>query len=95
MRALARPYPGTFADLPAGRLVLWRTLPEGSLARPPADAGAPAPATVELHLVDDALAVICADGGKLRVLEATLNGAPLDARSFRAAFGCASIPLAR
>ncbi|MCD6732959.1 MAG: formyltransferase [Burkholderiaceae bacterium] len=95
VRALARPYPGTFADLPAGRLVLWRTLPEGSLARPPADAGAPAPATVELHLVDDALAVICADGGKLRVLEATLNGAPLDARSFRAAFGCASIPLAR
>lgn len=87
VRALARPYPGAFADLAAGRLVLWRTLPDGVIA--------PAPASAELRLIDDELAVVCADGGKLRVLEATLAGAPLDAGSFRAAFGGAPIPLVR
>jgi methionyl-tRNA formyltransferase len=87
VRALARPYPGAFADLEAGRLVLWRTLPDGAAAAPPGAA--------ELCVIDDALAIVCADGGKLRVLEATLDGAPLDARSFRAAFGSASISLGR
>ena len=87
MRALARPYPGAFADLEAGRLVLRRTLPDGAAAAPPGAA--------ELCVIDDALAIVCADGGKLRVLEATLDGAPLDARSFRAAFGSASISLGR
>ena len=85
VRALARPYPGAFADLEAGRLVLWRTLPDGTVARPPDVA--------ELRMIDDALAIVCADGGKLRVLDATLDGARLDARSFRAAFGSASISL--
>jgi len=87
VRALARPYPGAFADLEAGRLVLWRTLPDGTVARRPGAA--------ELRVIDDALAIVCADGGKLRVLDATLDGTPLDARSFRAAFGSASIPLGR
>ena len=87
VRALARPYPGAFADLEAGRLVLRRTLPDGAAAAPPGAA--------ELCVIDDALAIVCADGGKLRVLEATLDGAPLDARSFRAAFGSASISLGR
>ena len=87
VRALARPYPGAFADLEAGRLVVWRTLPDGAAAAPPGAA--------ELCVIDDALAIVCADGGKLRVLEATLDGAPLDARSFRAAFGSASISLGR
>lgn len=87
VRALARPYPGAFADLEAGRLVLWRTLPDGAAAAPPGAA--------ELRVIDDALAIVCADGGKLRVLDATLDGAPLDARSFRAAFGSASISLGR
>ena len=87
VRALAHPYPGAFADLEAGRLVLWRTLPDGAAAAPPGAA--------ELRVVDDGLAIVCADGGKLRVLEATLDGAPLDARSFRAAFGSASISLGR
>jgi methionyl-tRNA formyltransferase len=87
VRALARPYPGAFADLEAGRLVLWRTLPDGTVARPPGAA--------ELRVIDDALAIVCADGGKLRVLDATIDGTPLDARSFRAAFGSASISLGR
>ena len=87
VRALARPYPGAFADLEAGRLVVWRTLPDGAAAAPPGAA--------ELRVIDDALAIVCADGGKLRVLDATLDGAPLDARSFRAAFGSASISLGR
>ena len=87
VRALTCPYPGAFADLAAGRLVLWRTLPDGVLG--------PAPESAELRLIDEELAVVCADGGKLRVLEATLDAAALDARSFRAAFGGAPIRLAR
>lgn len=62
------------------------------------DAGGPctaaAPGAPRLRVVEGALAIECADGGCLRVLEATLAGAPFDADTFRAAYGDAAIPLA-
>ena len=69
--------------------------PVGALVGEAPRASQAPPGAAELCVIDDALAIVCADGGKLRVLEATLDGAPLDARSFRAAFGSASISLGR
>ena len=87
VRALTRPYPGAFSDIGGRRLVIWRTLRSGAAGR--------RPAFTELGVVDDTLTLVCADGEQLRVLEATLDGAPLDASSFRAAFGAAPISIVR
>ncbi|HVT36186.1 MAG TPA: formyltransferase [Nevskiaceae bacterium] len=72
VRAVTRPYPGAFTDTAAGRLVIWRTLRTSRR-----DAGLP-----EL-IADDALHVRCCDGAWLRVLEAELDGKPLDAARLR------------
>lgn len=112
VRALTRPYPGAFADLERGRLIIWRTLRENPAAHE-SSAAHDGPAThatdatqaghtadtaasgvPRLRVLEGALAIECADSGRLRVLEATLAGAPFDADTFRAAYGDAAIPLA-
>ncbi|MDN0076020.1 formyltransferase [Crenobacter sp. SG2303] len=79
VRAVTHPYPGAFSDIDAGRVVIWRTLRAGDTGRTVAG--------TELYADSDALYLACADGGRLRVLDATLDGAPLDAAAFRARFG--------
>ncbi|POZ63800.1 formyltransferase [Chromobacterium alticapitis] len=72
-RALTRPFPGAFADTTAGRLLLWKTLRAG-IAAPAARA--------ELYSAESRLWLRCADGGRLAVLEAELDGQPLTADNF-------------
>jgi methionyl-tRNA formyltransferase len=86
VRALSRPYPGAFADLPAGRLIVWKT-------RRLAPAGSAAPiAAARLRVDDTLLRLDCADGGALAVLDAELDGKPLNAATFAAYCGeCASL----
>ena len=71
VRAVSHPYPGAFADLPAGRLVLWRTrvLDDGGVS---ADRGKllTRAGRVEIHP---------AGGGILLVLDGELAGSPLNA----------------
>lgn len=103
VRALTHPYPGAFADIDAGRLTLWRTLPDdaGEDAGPGARgatacAGPDRPGAGEAPLLGargDELSITCADGRRLRVLQASLDGAPLDAGAFRVAFGDTTIRL--
>ncbi|AXE29424.1 formyltransferase [Chromobacterium phragmitis] len=74
-RALARPFPGAFADTQAGRLLLWKTL----------RAGIDSPVErAEIYAADGRLWLRCADGGRLTVLEAELDGQPLTAGNFSA-----------
>lgn len=74
-RALTRPFPGAYADTPAGRLLLWKTLRAGVTE---------AAARAELYCADGKLWLRCADGGRLAVLEAELDGQPLSADNFAA-----------
>jgi len=71
VRAVSRPYPGAFADLPAGRLLLWRTrvLDDATVS---ADSGTlqTRAGRIEIHP---------AGGGILQVLDAELAGSPLNA----------------
>lgn len=98
VRALTHPYPGAFADLERGRLTIWRTLrtePTGHAGEATGHAGeATAHDGPHLRVIGSALTIDCADGARLRVLEATLAGARFDADAFRAAWGEAAIPLA-
>ncbi|MFZ4535313.1 formyltransferase [Propionivibrio sp.] len=71
VRAVTRPYPGAFSDLPAGRLVLWRT-------RVVADLGVSA-ASGKLLCCAGRIEIHPAGGGILQLLEAELSGAPLSA----------------
>lgn len=71
VRALARPYPGAFADLDGGHLVLWKTwrLPPGT------------PSGVATLVWEAGLIVFQApDGSRLQVLDADLDGQPLTAQ---------------
>jgi len=70
VRAVTRPYPGAFADLPAGRLLLWRT-------RVLADAGVSAERGMLLARAGH-LEIHPAGGGVLQVLDAELAGSPLN-----------------
>jgi methionyl-tRNA formyltransferase len=65
VRAVAPPFPGAFTELQGQRLAIHRTrvLPE---------AGAPGPA--RLRVEDQAVHADCADGGRLQILEAALDG---------------------
>jgi len=65
VRAVAPPYPGAFTELQGHRLAIHRTrlLP---------GAGAPGPA--RLHVEEGSVHVDCADGGRLQLLEAALDG---------------------
>jgi len=79
VRAVAPPYPGAFLDVRGRRLRLLRTFDCGLPPGPPHQ-----PALVT---ADRALELRAADGGRLVVLEAELDGAPLDAAHLRAAVG--------
>ncbi|WP_374346889.1 formyltransferase [Chitinimonas sp.] len=84
VRALSKPYPGAFADIGSKRLVVWRTwrLPDT----------APIAAS-HLAVQDGMLVLHCADGSRLRVLEAELDGAMLDAETFARHFGATHLAL--
>jgi methionyl-tRNA formyltransferase len=69
VRAVAPPYPGAFTELGGHHLTIHRTrVLEGSAPRQ-------AP---RLEVRDDAVVVHCADGGRLQVLEAALDGIVAD-----------------
>lgn len=85
IRAVAPPYPGAFCDVRGKRLQLLHTI----------DVGLPrgAPHAPALLLDKGTLTLRCADGGQLRVLQASLNGAPLTAMNFTTVFNAESAPL--
>lgn len=74
VRALTHPFPGAFIDLPQGRLAIWQTRHAGRAAQPPAAA--------ELSLLHEQMFLACADGGLLRVTQATLGRDELSAGNF-------------
>ncbi|MBV8658762.1 MAG: formyltransferase [Burkholderiales bacterium] len=86
VRALAKPYPGAFADLESGRLVLWKT------RRVSEPVGTPL-ATATLLIQNGELVLNCADGHRLVILDAELDGALFDAAAFQARFGGQALPL--
>jgi methionyl-tRNA formyltransferase len=79
VRAVAPPYPGAFLDVGGRRLRLLRTFDCGL---PPGPSHQPA-----LVTADRALELRAADGGRLVVVEAELDGVPLDAARLRASVG--------
>ena len=85
VRALTRPYPGAFADLPQGRLRLWQTRRLGKIEN--------APLQVQLQLRGDQLLLACPEGAALQVLSATLGDAPLTADNFKARMGADAVAL--
>lgn len=88
VRALTHPYPGAFADLPEGRLVVWQTRHAGPLRD-----GAQPPLAVTLSVAEGHLQLACPDGGLLRVTDATLEGAPLNAHNFATHVAQPAVPL--
>ncbi|NHR06121.1 formyltransferase [Chromobacterium haemolyticum] len=70
VRALTHPFPGAFADIDGGRLVIWKTLRAGGHDQQLQ--------TARLHSENGALWLDAVDGGRLKVLSATLDGAALD-----------------
>ncbi len=86
VRALTHPYPGAFADLAEGRLQVWQTRRAGSVAQ--------RPAVAELSAADGQLRIVCADGGVLRVTDASLAGEPLTADNLAVRFGRPAVALA-
>jgi len=96
VRAVAKPFPGAFVDLPQGRLFVWRTAPaqETHELAPAQEAhelapaqAAPTPLPAEMRVVAGELSLFGADGRRLRVLDAQLGDATLDAARFHAVFG--------
>lgn len=81
VRAVSRPYPGAFADTEHGRLTLWQTR-----VIAPAGHGPTGPRAV-MWLDNGQLRIDTADGGALRVLDAELDGLPLDGATFAARIG--------
>jgi len=79
VRAVAPPYPGAFLDVRGKRLRLLQTFDSGLPSGPPHQ-----PA---LLAETGALVLRAADGGRLIVLAAELDGTPLDAARVRATFG--------
>ncbi len=69
VRAVTRPFPGAFHDMPAGRLVVWRTRPASQTISAPG----------RLFAHQGQLYVRCGDGELLYLLEAELNGERLTA----------------
>jgi methionyl-tRNA formyltransferase len=88
VRAVAPPeYPGAFFDARGHRVVLARTL---LVPRRPAPRAAAYDGFV-LSVGDGALWLDAVDGGRLRVLAATVDGQACDATAFAARFGNASV----
>ena len=65
VRAVAPPYPGAFMDLQGHRLEIHRTR---------LISGSGSARTAHLNVDSDAVTVDCADGGRLLILEAALDG---------------------
>jgi methionyl-tRNA formyltransferase len=65
VRAVAPPYPGAFTDLQGHRLEIHRTR---------LISGSGSARTAHLNVDSDAVTVDCADGGRLLILEAALDG---------------------
>ena len=84
VRAVAPPYPGAFTMLGEARLRLLRTRVLD------ARGGSSAP---RLRVQDNYLVAECADGGRLRIIDWDVDGAPLDAGAFAARFGTTPVPL--
>jgi methionyl-tRNA formyltransferase len=85
VRALTHPYPGAYADLPQGRLHLWRTRCAGEIEY--------APVRAELRLRGDRILLVCPGGGYLHVLAATLADTSLTPDNFEARLGADAVPL--
>jgi methionyl-tRNA formyltransferase len=85
VRAVAPPYPGTFADVGGHRLRILRTWWRGETTT---ERGRPA-----LVIDGERLLLRATDGGLLDVLAAELDGRPLDAAALRAIAGADSFPL--
>jgi methionyl-tRNA formyltransferase len=85
VRAVAPPYPGAFTPLAGARLALLRTRVIDATSAP----------TRPALSLDAAgrLVARCGGGGTLQLLDAALDGAPLDPDSFRGRFGAAAVPL--
>lgn len=86
VRALTHPYPGAFVDLAEGRLQIWQTRHVGRVTQ--------RSAVAELSVVNGQLQMVCADGGVLRVTDASLAGEPLTAEAFAARFKQGTVSLA-
>jgi methionyl-tRNA formyltransferase len=84
VRAVAPPYPGAFADLPAGRLIIEKTL----LAQTPARS-----AGCGLYVEDSELRLDTTDGRVLRLLAARLGDTPLNAERWLQLHGPNKYPL--
>jgi methionyl-tRNA formyltransferase len=84
VRAVAPPYPGAFCDVGGRRLEILRTWHTGERDR----AGA-----AMLAHDDGKLALRCADGGLLRVLDARLDGEPLTPDNFDRLVGASLLAL--
>ena len=84
VRALTRPYPGAFADLAGRRVVLWRTALDARRVSP----GAPR------LVAADGVALECADGATLKVLDLEADGRPVATADFADVFGGSSVQLA-
>jgi methionyl-tRNA formyltransferase len=78
VRAVAPPYPGAFTLLGGARVRILAT-------RVLEERGTGAPA--RLAVQDPYLVAECADGGRLRIIDWDVDGAPMDAPSFAARFG--------
>ena len=87
VRALTRPFPGAFFDLPQGRLQLWQTRHAGRTHLPPAVAS--------LALADGQLCLACADGGLLRVTQASIGGEAFTADAFARRFPASVVVMDR
>jgi len=100
VRAVSRPFPGAFVDLPQGRLFVWRTARVDDARAAKADdtrtattddtrtaRGARAASPAAMRIVAGELSLLGADGRRLRVLDAQLGAEALDAARFRAVFG--------
>lgn len=85
VRAVAPPYPGAFAVLGGVTIRVLRTL----RAQPSRSVESPAGLHAGMFAAGDTLWLRAADGALLRVLDAELDGGPLDARGFVARFGSA------
>lgn len=83
VRAVAPPYPGAFCDTPYGRLTIARTLPAHE--RQPLD-NAPG-----LYACEGFLYADCGDGSVLRILSATLDNIPFDAKALATRHGNAKM----
>ena len=83
VRAVAPPdYPGAFFDSRGRRVLVARTLRVASAAAPPI-----ARTRFTMSASDNALGITAADGTRLRILAASIDGQPCDAARFNAVFG--------